>query len=449
MTTLRPRYHLTPPQGRLNDPNGMFLDGDTLHVFYQHDPVYPFAMKRTGWGHASASIHTLEWVHHPDALYPGHMIDTHGCYSGGAVRDEDGTVYLFYTGNQKFPDGTRGATQNIVEAKDFAGPLGGEYRRHPANPLIPAPEPGFTAHYRDPMVTRDPDGGWRMVLGAQREDETGAVVLYHSDDLFQWRFVGELIFDTSEAVSGSAPDLVPGGYMWECPNLVSLVDRATGETLEVLIICPQGLEPQEEGWLRHYWSSDQCGYLVGRLEGTTFQVLRGFSELDFGQQFYAPQITSEGIMVGWMGLPAQDDNPSVSAEGWVHCLTVPRRCSLVNGVLVQELVIPKQVREVTGSHVVVEDRTQPLVVRDVVTKAEYAWECVDGEGNRIVSLTYSGGLSPWVEMTVGNDTRRFSVVPGEVLIFIDNTAVEVSFGGGRQLAAAVSFPPCDSTHCCE
>lgn len=97
----------------------------------------------------------------------------------------------------------------------------------------------------------------------------------------------------------------------------------------------------------------------------------------------------------------------------------------------------------TGSHIVVEDRTQPLVVRDVVTKAEYAWECVDGEGNRIVSLTYSGGLSPWVEMTVGNDTRRFPVVPGEVLIFIDNTAVEVSFGGGRQLAAAVSFPPCD------
>ncbi len=34
----RPNFHIAPPLGRLNDPNGVFLDGDTLHVYYQHDP---------------------------------------------------------------------------------------------------------------------------------------------------------------------------------------------------------------------------------------------------------------------------------------------------------------------------------------------------------------------------------------------------------------------------
>ena len=154
--------------------------------------------------------------------------------------------------------------------------------------------------YRDPQITRD-DAGWRMVLGAQAEDETGHVVLYRSTDLAQWSFEGALTFDTSQAEPGLSPDLVPGGYMWECPNLVTLRDRATGEEKDVLVICPQGLEPVLADGSTHYASSDQCGYLVGRLDGTVFHVERGFSELDYGHQFYAPQLVEkdgEAIMLG-------------------------------------------------------------------------------------------------------------------------------------------------------
>ena len=82
-------------------------------------------------------------------------------------------------------------------------------------------------------------------------------------------------------------DLVPGGYMWECPNLITLRDAVTGEDLDILIICPQGLEPVTTDTATHYASSDQCSYIVGKLDGTRFTVLRGFSELDHGQQFYA------------------------------------------------------------------------------------------------------------------------------------------------------------------
>ena len=122
--TYRSNYHLSPPQGRLNDPNGLFVDGETLHVFYQHDPCFPHAPKRTGWGHASASLTTAErWRHHPDALYPDMPYDKHGCYSGGAVVGGD-DVWLFYTGNLK-ADGRRIPSQNRVRALAPSGPEGG------------------------------------------------------------------------------------------------------------------------------------------------------------------------------------------------------------------------------------------------------------------------------------------------------------------------------------
>ena len=125
------------------------------------------------------------------------------------VDGED--VWLFYTGNLK-RDGVRIPSQNRVRVVDPSGPAGGFYEHDPANPLINGAAEGFTGHYRDPQITRD-DAGWRMVLGAQAEDETGHVVLYRSTDLAHWSFQGAITFDTSGAESGLSPDLVPGGYM--------------------------------------------------------------------------------------------------------------------------------------------------------------------------------------------------------------------------------------------
>lgn len=41
---LRPQVHYSPPQGFMNDPNGMFLGADgTYHLYYQCGlcPIYP------------------------------------------------------------------------------------------------------------------------------------------------------------------------------------------------------------------------------------------------------------------------------------------------------------------------------------------------------------------------------------------------------------------------
>ncbi|MCK2201309.1 glycoside hydrolase family 32 protein [Corynebacterium callunae] len=416
--SLRPSYHLTPPQGRLNDPNGVYIDGNNLHVYYQHDPGFPYAPKRTGWGHAVTELRgpeRLKWRHFPNALYPDFSYDLHGCYSGGAVV-HDNKLRLFYTGNLKV-DGQRRATQNLVEVEDPAGEMGGVHRRSALNPLIDGPAPGFTAHYRDPMISAD-GAGWKMVLGAQREDETGTVVLYRSADLENWDFSGEITFDLNQAEPGVSPDLIPGGYMWECPNLFTMHDLETGEDLDVLIFCPQGLE-RIDAETTHYASSDQCGYVVGRLDGTTFTVLRGFSELDYGHEFYAPQVAVSGAqtwLIGWMGLPAQDDHPTVEAEGWVHCLTVPRRLSLKGHVLYQELLLPAEEEGVSRFEL-----GRELVRVDIRSNIAIEWD------GKVLSVDRAG------------DRRQVDLDGGELLIADDITAIEISAGDGSFLYSLRTF----------
>ena len=368
------------------------------------------------------------WRHAPDALYPVREYDAHGCYSGGAVVDGE-DVWLFYTGNLK-REGMRIPSQNRVRVVDAGGPEGGIYERDVANPLISGPAEGFTGHYRDPHITRDGEG-WRMVLGAQAADETGHVVLYRSDDVEAWSFQGAITFDVSGAEPGLSPDLVPGGYMWECPNLVTLRDRATGEDKDVLVICPQGLEPVLAGDATHYASSDQCGYLVGRLEGTVFHVERGFSELDYGHHFYAPQLVEkdgDAIMLGWMGLPAQDDTPTVK-QGWVHTLTLPRRVWLEEGWLRQAPAwdlssVPSPVaREGFGSVA-------------TLTAGEGTFVLVDSSGDEAFRVTYGGGE---LRLASSDDERVVPCPAGSLELVADGCAVEVFAGDGRIAGAAAVF----------
>ena len=35
---LKPRYHITPPTGWMNDPNGLVEYKGLVHVFYQYNP---------------------------------------------------------------------------------------------------------------------------------------------------------------------------------------------------------------------------------------------------------------------------------------------------------------------------------------------------------------------------------------------------------------------------
>src|SRR6185312_7692432 len=94
--TVRPRLHIHPEHGWLNDPNGLCRIDGTYHVFYQHNPAAPMH-DDIHWGHVS-STDLLHWTAEPLALVPRPGgPDSGGCFSG-VVVDDNGAPTAVYTG---------------------------------------------------------------------------------------------------------------------------------------------------------------------------------------------------------------------------------------------------------------------------------------------------------------------------------------------------------------
>lgn len=405
-----PVLHLAPPVGRLNDPNGLLIDDGVAHAFYQFTPLHGSdgELKRVFWGHAS-STDLVHWTNHEPALAPDSPFDRDGVYSGGAVILSDAELsglptltdryQFFYTGNLKDPaTGERTATQVPASSSDLV-----TLRKWPAGPVLSTPVAGYTAHFRDPQVTRDPRGGFRMLIGAQREDLTGALVLYRSEDLRHWTLEGEVSFPDA----GGALDSF--GFMWECPNLVTLTDESTGEDWDVLIWCPQGAHPTgpdgraQEGFENVF----PCVYAVGHLVGTEFRDCDGqVREVDRGFEFYAPQCFTRQpdqdgaiIMLGWAGNAGQDDQPSMASGGWVHCLTLPRRLALRDGRLRQLPILPDDDDEGADAY----------AERSVRTEGEEPARVAELDGQRTWRLTLRAGGGGEVGVRIGDADSHVDV----------------------------------------
>lgn len=304
-------YHITPSQGLLNDPNGLVCFQGQYHVFYQWNP-FGTEHKNKSWGHV-VSDDLVNWRRKEAALIPSEPYDKDGIYSGGGVV-HDGKLYLFYTGNVIKEDGSRESYQCAAVSED-----GEQFRK--LGPLFEHPA-GYTRHVRDPKVWRDREGKWWLIVGAQREDLTGDVLVYKSEDLINWSCQGSFLEQEH-----------PFGYMWECPDVMQFPDQ------DVFIFSPQGLS--EEG--EKYRNPNQSGYIVGHIAetGQFLGKLSEFRELDLGFDFYAPQSFKTDhriIMFGWMSAMTEETEQAVPTvrEGWVHALTLPREMVLEHGVLLQK-----------------------------------------------------------------------------------------------------------------
>lgn len=312
----RQSYHLMPPVGFINDPNGFIEFNDEYHLFYQYNPVYP-EPKKVCWGHVK-SKDLVNFEKLPVALAPIDDYDSHGCYSGSAV-DNNGTFTLIYTGNVKDKYGNRETYQCLAKTLD-----GINFIEDKKNPIISNQPKGYTRHFRDPKVWKHKDL-WYAVLGAQTEEKHGTAVIYSSKDLYSWNKLGE-------AAGSNLKDLSFLGYMWECPNLFEIDNK------EILLFCPQGVEAKGDLYNNIY----QCGYLIGKLDYSTGKLSYGsFNEIDRGFEFYAPQVTKDSkgrtLMIGWMGLPEEENSPTTKHH-WLHCLTIIRELQLKGDRIVQKPV---------------------------------------------------------------------------------------------------------------
>ena len=73
-------FHLVPPVGWLNDPNGLCQLGDTYHAYFQYSPFNAEGGVKM-WGH-SLSDYLVHWSYEGTALYPDQPFDVSGVVEG-------------------------------------------------------------------------------------------------------------------------------------------------------------------------------------------------------------------------------------------------------------------------------------------------------------------------------------------------------------------------------
>ena len=481
----RMRFHLMPPTGWLNDPNGLCQVNGVFHAFFQYAPFNVQGGIKL-WGHA-VSRDLLTWEYLPAALFPDHPFDVTGAYSGSALV-ENGQMEIFYTGNVKREDADgydyvlSGREAATVRARyDEATGLFCEKRLLMTNADYPADD---TLHVRDPKVWKLSGaaaaraaargvGPYLMVQGARRrgtlpEDrdhggDCGEALVFSSPNKCAWKLASRV--NTPERF----------GYMWECPDYFELPlgqgaaaepeDAAAGSAalagdaaadacaaasadkknpvtgaasatdrdascasgaLQLLSVSPQGLVGAPWDALNRY----QSGYftLTGDVwDGANPCELGDFQLWDWGFDFYAPQTfeAEDGrrILIGWMGMPDEDayGNDPTVARGWQHGFTVPREVFVRDGAV---RTLP--VREVARL------RGEGSRAKDALAVEGAGARCCDVE---VSAAGAAGTLGAFRMRIAGALDLAFDAAAEEFSLSFSNTA-RTAAGCGRTRRAA-------------
>ena len=439
----RQKYHIQGIVGLINDPNGFSQFNGKYHMFYQWNPLGTNHKNKT-WAH-SVSSDLLHWERMKTALRPDTWYSKDGVYSGSAIVDDD-KLYLFYTGNVKDSQGNRESYQCLAVSSD-----GENFERW--EPSIVNQPDGYTRHIRDPKIWKK-DGKFYAVIGIQSEDLEGKAVLYSSENIKDWKFEGEI----AGANHGKIKDF---GFMWECPDYFQLKDEKTGEIKDLLVFSPQGLEPEGDLYNNKY----QTGYLFGKLdyEKTEFEILSDFVEIDRGHDFYAPQSMEDDkgrrIIVGWMGIPEEEDFPTVKNE-WIHCLTLPRELKVIDGKLYQlpikemESIRGEKIEfsgKMTGEVKVGTGVTYELKAKFTDFNSDFGLKLRTGKNSETVLKFDYNDKKFVLDRTKGEqpDKRLRKVYLGniselELTVFVDSSSVEVFINGGQEVFSSRIFPEKDA-----
>lgn len=274
------------------------------------------------WGHYTTKDF-IKWEEKPIALAPDSSYDNElGAFSGTAI-EVDNKLLLFYT---SVSNGLQ--TQSIATSED-----GINFTKIDTNPLINIqnyPKELNEKETRDPKVFKI-SNTYYVLLGTL-ENGLGQIVLYKSDDLKSFVYVGPLLNNFDD----KRKDFFALKGVYECPDYI-LIDGH-----EVLISSPQFM-PQKKYEHENIHSNI---YMIGKLDVNTGEFKHDeFVEIDGGFDFYAPQSAKlpdgRTIMIAWMQM--WDRSMPTASDSWVGAYTLPRELSIIDNKLIQ-----KPVREIVN-----------------------------------------------------------------------------------------------------
>lgn len=447
--SLAPSYHLYPPVGWMNDPNGFIYYKGEYHVFYQFYP-YSTAWGTMHWGHAT-SKDLITWEDHGAALAPDESYDKGGVFSGGAIEVND-DLYLLYTAV------TDAQRQAIAYSSD-----GINFEKYSNNPFMDTdllPSTNRTGDFRDPTIFSR-NGYYYVICGGKYNSKGGNLMLFKSKYVLgPYSYVGE--------VQGS--DITDGG-IFECPDIDTLGDK------DILISSPQTVPTDLIN--DKFQNVHSVCYEVGNLNTSSgkFEYATDgmqMEEFDKGFDFYAAQMTkaSDGrlIMLAWMSM--WDRNYPSSANNYTGSVTLPRELSLVGNHIYQKPITEiknyyknhKDYGTITTSEQILEGANSKtsrisfeIGVDSLDTTSKSGVKLFENdEGTEYVGIYYNKETSEVVfdrsysgtpfsangKEVIGQRYCKVNPVDGKIKleIFMDRTSVECFINDGYYTMTGLAYP---------
>jgi beta-fructofuranosidase len=415
---LRPEFHLRPPRGYLNDPNGPIEAGLDVHLYFQSRPTLDLEVP-VEWGHATSSDY-VRWTLRRPAMAPlPDGLDRDGCWSGNTVREGD-RVRAFYSGNV---DG-RPYQSVLTAVSDDGGNTFG-----PPHQVIPDPLPSEQAiMFRDPFVWHQ-DQAWWMAVGVGYTDRGASIRLYRSADLRTWTAEGALAELPRSHAGGDDT-----GAAWECPQILTLDGR------RIAVVSS--------------WSPEVGPGQVLSLDVDTPTIP---CRVDHGTNFYAASALRESrfgpILFGW--LTEGRDRPGWT-DGWAGVISLPRVAWLGVDSTLRSAPVPTvdTLRAGSGS-----------AADGMVTTPQCEIEVPEGSGRIVVQFSHQERLQ--IELDAAANTLTIDRSQASLdlhahggrmqatdafdptsdrpaaRIFLDGSVVEVFTSAGRVLSTRVypTTPP--------
>ena len=432
----RPRFHFTPQQGWMNDPNGMIYLNGQYHLFFQHYPDGT-VWGPMHWGHATSSD-LVDWKEQPIALYP----DSIGMiFSGSAVLDKNNTSGLgrggiaplvaIYT-QHNMPGEKAGRNDFQNQSIAYSIDEGKTWTKYAGNPVLKTPN---LKDFRDPKVIwHEPTQKWIMSLAVADHVE-----FYSSPNLINW---------TKESEIGK--NLFAHGGVWECPDLLSF--NHFGKTIWVLLVSMNPGGPN---------GGSASQYIVGDFDGHEFKPYStDIKWMDYGPDNYAgvsfANVGDRNILIGWMS--NWNYANVVPTEKWRSAMTVPRELSLVKQASNSNefLLVSTQVKELKNAFVQIMSKENVIPNRiDIKDIKATDFEIIlsNTYNEKLIVGYHADKKQFYIDRTkagVSNFNQGFAAVAVaprlsfamnmDLSILLDKTSIELFADGGRTVMTALFFP---------
>ena len=416
----RPEYHHSPVYGWMNDPNGMFYKDGEWHLYFQYNPFGSLWENMT-WGH-SVSKDLVHWEALPNAI-EADAIGT--IFSGSCVVDTRNSagfgknaIIAYYT------SAAEAQTQSMAYSTDG----GRTFTKYEKNPVITSDIPDF----RDPKIFwHEPTQKWIVVLAAGQEMQ-----FYSSPNLKEWTFE-----------SSFGREYGNHGGVWECPDMMQLPVRGTGQQKWMLVcnINPGGP-----------FGGNATQYFVGQFDGHKFtceskpEVTKW---MDYGKDHYATVSFSNApenrhVVIAWMSNWQYANQ--VPTHQFRSSNSIPRDLDLfADGEETYCGVIPsKEMQALRGKKVKKLSDVCELVI-DIKGSMELTLSNMNGEK---VTMFYDAQKQTFsMDRTKSGDcsfSEAFAIVTTapthgvmkQLRIFIDRCSIEAFAADGKMAMTNLVFP---------